>query len=868
VLRQALTVSEMTDAIYRVYTPDPAALQSIGMQGYWPMDAVACTDELCGDVAAFQQWVHVGETKYTASLILYASPPDLMSPVADCRSVVDASNSQTCVCHEFPSEFCWNNPRATPSYCSACPGGECHRMQCYGPFGAPKCLSVMSPSSTLDNTATYEIEITACIDGGALQKWTKSLKGTWGLLQLATETRLCLTSTRTKPFRGSLPNLEPCRFEFDEDGDPVPFDDQAWQVDPTFLKLRNKLTGMCLTAASTINSAQPYLVDCIDLDYLDESTPVQSFLFDWAGGRNGILIGGAYLSFSDRCSGTSICEKGLQAPIDQPPEVVSVNGVSLTSTKLDLEGFAGEQFTLSITARDPNANDRVQFGFFPYDEALKNDPAVLWPEAFICSGGSNDGLNCTANDLPVQAGCPGGTCIANPDNGCPGNPCTRIFRWTPSLFIEFANPATLIFIARDIPTNELPAPPADPQQAPQVEITVLVRMPPTFEPPTPRYTCRGGALDGETFSGPTSCSAQCEVVGGECKLPRFEIELGDSLTFTVRASGKEPGATIEILFLTEGAAYASPPSSRITVSETLPTISLELMDDVLTEVLVMNPVQRTWTFTPNTIDAKRTYQVCFIAFIPTRGIVPSATSEVNCVEIFVRATNPQFDNPSPANNSVIVGYVGCPLFFHMAAIKNDTSSYDLLVYPTRTYYTALSGAVRAEDLLPPGAEFQTIEATDVTQVYTYNWVPEAGQEGKWLVCFATQDSFSISVVNRCVYNDIQRCVRCVKEGESLEQIGQLYRSHWLEMYAINPSVHLNPTQLLPGTLINVGVLYRTPKLQALTDLARYLETTPEAIRYVPHPHQHSSQPSIALLEYQFLSLVVLGGARLTSDYGA
>jgi len=44
--------------------------------------------------------------------------------------------------------------------------------------------------------------------------------------------------------------------------------------------------------------------------------------------------------------------------------VVSVNSVALTSTKLELEGFAEEQFTLSITARDPNSNDRVQVCVF------------------------------------------------------------------------------------------------------------------------------------------------------------------------------------------------------------------------------------------------------------------------------------------------------------------------------------------------------------------------------------------------------------------------------------------------------------------------------------------------------------------------
>ena len=36
--------------------------------------------------------------------------------------------------------------------------------------------------------------------------------------------------------------------------------------------------------------------------------------------------------------------------------------------------------------------------------------------------------------------------------------------------------------------------------------------------------------------------------------------------------------------------------------------------------------------------------------------------------------------------------------------------------------------------------------------------------------------------------------------------------------------------LKPGMLINVGVVYRSPRLQALPILAKYLHTTPSAIR--------------------------------------
>jgi len=40
----------------------------------------------------------------------------------------------------------------------------------------------------------------------------------------------------------------------------------------------------------------------------------------------------------------------------------------------------------------------------------------------------------------------------------------------------------------------------------------------------------------------------------------------------------------------------------------------------------------------------------------------------------------------------------------------------------------------------------------------------------------------------------------------------------------------NPAQLKPGMLLNIGVVYRVPRLQSLPILAKYLHTTPSAIR--------------------------------------
>ena len=107
---------------------------------------------------------------------------------------------------------------------------------------------------------------------------------------------------------------------------------------------------------------------------------------------------------------------------------------------------------------------------------------------------------------------------------------------------------------------------------------------------------------------------------------------------------------------------------------------------------------------------------------------------------------------------------------------------------------------------------------------------QEGQEGLWQVCFKTQDSLAVSMELRCISLNVVRCRRCIRKGDQLETLSKLYNTQWLELFLVNPAVHSNPADLRPGMLINVGVLYRSTRLQPLPILAKYLHTTPSAIR--------------------------------------
>ena len=438
---RTIDIDEMTQSLYRGYRPNQDYLQGIGMQGYYPMNAVKCTPELCSGAIGMQQWIHIGGTSlFTSSLVLYASPKDADVKVAglDCRYRDFAGANRGCLCHIFPAGYCWHEVKRQPVYCEKeCTRNldpnlknslanektglfeqkeykECFKVQCYGPFGAPKCLQPFT-SGNISSDKIYEIEISTCIESNNMQKWTAGPVGTYYQILNAQKNNMgiadmCLCSVKKEPFRGSPVTLEKCLFNQGLNGEALPPPPhQAWRVDPTGLQVRNQLSGFCLSASLLENGAIPYLIDCVSVDILDTTTPVQTFLFDWAAGRSGILVGGAYLTSmtdEDKCDGKTLCDPTVRAPIDQKPIITHVNSEPLTSYRMDMVAYANKQFVVTLTARDPNVNDDVQFDFKPFDVVLQTEQgeSIQWPPAFICEDGLNNMKNCTCLDYACSAG--------------------------------------------------------------------------------------------------------------------------------------------------------------------------------------------------------------------------------------------------------------------------------------------------------------------------------------------------------------------------------------------------------------------------------------------------------------------------------
>ena len=167
------------------------------------------------------------------------------------------------------------------------------------------------------------------------------------------------------------------------------------------------------------------------------------------------------------------------------------------------------------------------------------------------------------------------------------------------------------------------------------------------------------------------------------------------------------------------------------------------------------------------LAAQKIYQTCFLGFTPGVFLESSTSTEVKCVNIHVLSTNPVLNQPSPANESTIVGYVGCSILFQLAAIKNDSAKYDLILKPSQTLRFTFNGSFVRTESLPVGSTFANLSGTNASQTYTFSWTPSDGQEGKWMPCFEMTDSFSLAKEQRCIYLQVQRCKRCVSEQETL-----------------------------------------------------------------------------------------------------
>mmetsp|Transcript_21020 Transcript_21020/g.50710 ORF Transcript_21020/g.50710 Transcript_21020/m.50710 type:complete len:1015 (-) Transcript_21020:65-3109(-) len=222
-----------------------------------------------------------------------------------------------------------------------------------------------------------------------------------------------------------------------------------------------------------------------------------------------------------------------------------------------------------------------------------------------------------------------------------------------------------------------------------------------------------------------------------------------------------------------------------------------------------NPVEQTVEWTPCACDAGR-HMWCVAAQSTSASAdgYGRATGPMRCVAVDVVAdVLPIFALP-PADSSIL---------FFMG--QERRVPIELLVYNP-----AKEMVLEAGDDLPAGAALDRVHFAssgcvgDVcqTQARDLVWTPAYDQGGlDRLVCFHARNGRvsgcepdgQAAVSERCFRLQVQKCVYAIQYEQHLSEIASLFRTDWVNLFSMNPTVKAPDRVLYAGQLINIGHLY-------------------------------------------------------------
>jgi len=91
--------------------------------------------------------------------------------------------------------------------------------------------------------------------------------------------------------------------------------------------------------------------------------------------------------------------------------------------------------------------------------------------------------------------------------------------------------------------------------------------------------------------------------------------------------------------------------------------------------------------------------------------------------------------------------------------------------------------------------------------FQIEWRPTL-QDSAASLCLVAQANFAISATRRCFHLRVLKCRHCLRAGETLQDVGRLYGTDWLQLYMSNP--HLTNPDDIPSAFadLSIGVSYR------------------------------------------------------------
>jgi len=238
----------------------------------------------------------------------------------------------------------------------------------------------------------------------------------------------------------------------------------------------------------------------------------------------------------------------------------------------------------------------------------------------------------------------------------------------------------------------------------------------------------------------------------------------------------------------------------------------------------MNPISQTMTWRPCSCDVGRQY-ICAApqtSELDTTGL-DWVTGEQRCVAVDVLPDRvPEWRTPKP--NQVMEFYIG-----------RETR------YPISVLVLNPDKEVEIEAELPPGAVLDVMthpasNCSDIGLCYARSrdlaWTPAWNQGGLTsTVCFKATDIVTgcepegqPHESHVCATLKVIKCAYAINFEQHLQELASLYKTDWLNIFSMNPTIKTPDRVLYAGQVVNIGHLYQVVPGDTVHKIAQVRQT--------------------------------------------
>ncbi|EKX39362.1 hypothetical protein GUITHDRAFT_114560 [Guillardia theta CCMP2712] len=251
---------------------------------------------------------------------------------------------------------------------------------------------------------------------------------------------------------------------------------------------------------------------------------------------------------------------------------------------------------------------------------------------------------------------------------------------------------------------------------------------------------------------------------------------------------------------------------------------------------VCNPVTRRFRWEPRS-DQVGTYRTCFLASLEEEA---ACERESGCFELVVEPPDISF-LPVASGVATAMANVGC-LYRACFRAKDVKDLYSVDISFSFSNLSFTEDGTCSSDLSDPSSSSLSplFAASTGTAVFApppcercVSWRPQQGQEGSvFELCSHAQDKSSTRSVSSCVKVEVEKCVVCLREGESLFLLARRsgMEAQWRHIWNAN-AARLFPVLSDPNVIVEeelavrVGSSYRMKEQETVESLAMKFRTT-------------------------------------------